>query len=83
MNINMERADELIGILGEKKIWQVYNLLGSTKISFAMLVKLLRKRLWLADLKTNKFTTVVAFAKAYGVSPRTVYRALKKLYKKK
>jgi DNA-binding transcriptional ArsR family regulator len=77
-----ELVDEIILILGEKKILQMHNLIGRVPLSFAMLVKVLRKRLWASNLKVTKFNTVGVFAKKHGISKSTVYRALKKLRKK-
>ena len=80
--MNAETADELIRILGEKKILKAHSLLGSVPLSFAMLVKRLAKRKLLIKLKSSKFLSVTVFSKKYGVSKRTVYRALNKFYKK-
>lgn len=80
--MNTELAQELILILGEKRIVRVHKVLGSIPISFAMLLKVLYKRKMLTKLKSGKFKTVGVFAKKHGISKRTVYRALNKLYKK-
>jgi len=80
--MNTELAHELIRIIGEKKIVQVYKLLGSVQVSFAMLFKELYRHQVFIKLKSGEFISVADFAKQYGKSKSTIYRALKKLRKK-
>ena len=80
--MNTEVAEELIRLLGEKKIRRMYELLGSTPLPVATLIKWIKTKSILKQLNSEKFISVTAFAKQYGLTKRTVYRILKKFRKK-
>ena len=62
-------------MLGEDKIEELYYCLGSEKISFAMLKKVMdQKKL---KQKVDGKKSIAKIAKENGVSAKTIYRLLK------
>ncbi|HEX7412434.1 MAG TPA: helix-turn-helix domain-containing protein [Bacteroidia bacterium] len=80
--MNIKEAEELISIIGEEIILLVYKLVGSERISFAMLIKVMHNKKLLKQLDSSGYQCLAAVAKEFKISKRTVYRTLNKLYKK-
>jgi transcriptional regulator with PAS, ATPase and Fis domain len=71
--VNSEDIEGIIAIIGEEKAEKLYQYLGSRKISFAALHKLLLRKQICEALKSNKIS-FSALAKKLGVSKMTLYR---------
>ncbi|HEX7413053.1 MAG TPA: hypothetical protein VF411_03325 [Bacteroidia bacterium] len=80
--MNIKEAEELISIIGEEIILLVYKLVGSERVSFAMLIRVLHNKKFIKHLKSGNYKCVAAVVKEFNISKRTVYRALKKINKK-
>lgn len=82
LNMNTENESkyhDILNILGEKKVDELYQLLGSEKISIASVKKF--------SLKRKIFTSLIGFkkvsdiAKENCISRMTIYREIKKSIK--
>ncbi|HEX7413448.1 MAG TPA: helix-turn-helix domain-containing protein [Bacteroidia bacterium] len=80
--MNTEKAEDIIRIIGEEIILLIYKLVGSERVSFAMLIKMIHKNKLLKQLDSSGYQCLAAVAKEFNISKRTVYRTLNKLYKK-
>jgi hypothetical protein len=70
-----EKCKRIIDMLGEEKIDELYYCLGSEKISFAMLKKIMDQGKLKKKIDGKKPIAVIA--KENGVSAKTIYRLLK------
>ncbi|HEX7414857.1 MAG TPA: helix-turn-helix domain-containing protein [Bacteroidia bacterium] len=81
--MNIELAEDIILIFGEKNIIKVYKLVGNEKVSFARLIKMMQNKKIVKQLNASGYQCIAAIVKEFKISRRTVYRILNKLYKKK
>ena len=70
-----EKYKRIIEVLGEEKVDDMYYFLGSEKISFATLKRIMHQNK-LRELAAGK-KPITQVAKENGVSAKTIYRLLK------
>ena len=70
-----QKYQSVIDTIGEQKVKELYDLLGSEKISMATLQKIIVKEKIATSLKDKK--TVSRVAAEIGVSRMTIYRQLR------
>lgn len=78
--MDSEETKEIISILGKEKAEELYNYIGSKKISPAKLHKFIQDEQICEDLKSNKIS-FSDLAKKYRVSLMTIYRLFHRLKK--
>jgi uncharacterized protein YerC len=73
---NYEKHLNIINVLGEQKVNELYRFLGAEKISMATLKKVIEKTRIAGSLFENK--PITRIATEHGVSRMTIYRQIKK-----
>ncbi|RPI19705.1 MAG: hypothetical protein EHM58_00435 [Ignavibacteriae bacterium] len=74
-NVNIENAKEIISILGEDKVKEVYSLTSCQPISFAALIKIIKFDE--VEKELDKSEPLNRIARKTGVSKKTIYKIFK------
>jgi DNA-binding XRE family transcriptional regulator len=74
-NVNVQNAEEIISILGEDKIKEVYSLTSCQPISFAALIKIIKFKEVEKELDNSEPLNKIA--RKTGVSKKTIYKIFK------
>ena len=77
---SLEKYQEIIELLGEEKVERIYFIMGSAKVSFATIRKLIREKRILESI--NDGFPFQKIALKDRVSKMTVYRYIRKTLRK-